>query len=102
MDSREQEALGKFGPHAGRHKFSEDFSVFLDSALAENKDVLHGDDIPFHAGDFRNADDLAGAVAVPADLHHDVNGRRDLATNGGFRNIQVGHGHHGFQAAQRV
>ena len=36
------------------------------------------------------------------DLNDDVDRRSNLAADGGVGNIQAGHGHHGFQAAQSV
>ena len=78
------------------------FAGLADAALPEDENVLHGDDFAFHAGDFGDVDDFARAVAEAADLNDDVDGRGDLAANGAVRNVQAGHGDHGFQAAQGV
>ena len=44
----------------------------------EAEDVLHLRSRAFHAGDLGDAVDAADAVLVPADVHHEMQGRNDL------------------------
>ena len=44
----------------------------------EAEDLLHGDDLAFHAGDLLQADDAAPAVAHALELEHDLDRGRDL------------------------
>jgi len=53
------------------------------------QDVLHGDDIAFHAGDLRETDDFAGTVAEAADLNDHINRRSNLPANGVVGNAQL-------------
>ena len=50
----------------------------------KGEDLLHGDDVLFHAGDLRDADDSAGAVTHARDLHDDSDGGSDLLADGAF------------------
>ena len=102
MNPRDGQALRESRTDAAGHEIAHDFAVFSNAAFPEDENVLHGDDVAFHAGDFGDAGDFARAVAQTADLHHDVDGRGDLAANRAVGNIQTGHGHHGFQAAQSI
>ena len=72
------------------------------AGLLEGEDFLHGDHLPFHAGHFRDGDDLPGAVHQAGGLDDDVDGRRDVALHGDGRQVQPGHGDHGLQAHQCV
>src|SRR3546814_11207582 len=57
--------------------------VAVDAALSvgrfapEAKDLLHGDDVAFHAGDLLQADHAPAAVAHALELDDDVQGRGD-------------------------
>src|SRR6516164_1399200 len=102
MNPGDQKPFGEFRPNACRQKISQDFAAFLDTTLAENEDVLHGNDVAFHTGDLRYVDYLARTVAVAANLHHDVDRGSYLPADSTLGNIQVSHGHHRFEAAQRI
>src|SRR5918992_6172181 len=64
--------------NAGRTEPSDHLAVGVQAELLETEDLLHGDDVPFHAGDLGDADDLAGAVRQPRLLDDDLDGRGDL------------------------
>src|SRR5580692_5319985 len=85
-----------------RQEFAHHLTVLANATFAKYKNVLHGDDFAFHASDFRDANNFSGSIAQAAHLYYQVHGGRDLPPNRGIRNAQVRHGHHGFQAAERV
>src|SRR4051812_17336964 len=92
----------ELGANPGGHKFAKDFAVFTNATLAEDKYVLHGDHLTFHTGNLRETDDFAGTVAETADLNHHIDGRSNLPAYGMVGDAQIGHGDHGFQAAQGI
>src|SRR5438445_250660 len=102
MNAGNQQAFGKFWPHTRRNEFSDDLSVFLDAAFAEDEDVLHSYNVTFHASNLSYTNDFTRSIAVPADLNHNIDCRSNLTAYGAFGNIQVGHCDHGFEATQRI
>src|SRR5579883_642963 len=68
----------------------------------EGEDLLQLHLVVFHAQDFRNAENFAGAVLQSRNLHHHFDGAGQLLQNHPRGNLQVGHHHHGFQAGEGV
>src|SRR5262250_3331167 len=99
MDSCDHKTLCKLWPHSCRNKVAEYVPVLPNAALPVNEDILHGDHVPFHARDFRDAHDLACAVAHTADLHYHVKGGRNLPPYSRLGNTEICHCDHRFQAA---
>src|SRR6185312_876775 len=73
-----------------------------DSLLMKCKDILHADNILFHARNFRDTDYFAGTIAHTGNLNHDINGRGNLLAHGTLGQVQIAHGDHRFESAQSV
>src|SRR5579872_6020781 len=52
FDTTYQEAIAELWTYAGGDEVADDLSGIANAALVEHKNVLHGDNIAFHAGDF--------------------------------------------------
>ena len=102
LNSGNAQALGESRTDAGGHEVADDLAGFANATFAKDEDVLHGDDIAFHAGDFRDVGDFTSAVTETRDLNDYVDRRSNLPADGAVRNVQAGHGDHGFQAADSV
>ena len=61
VDAHDLELLDELRPDAGRLEAALDLA-FDDAGLLEDEDVLHDDDVAFHALDLGDVGDLAGAV----------------------------------------
>ena len=96
------EALGEMWRLAGGVEDAANFAAFVDAAAVEDENVLQGDHVAFHAGDFGDGDDFARAVGEARDLDDGVDGVRDLLADGALGNIEVGHGDHVFDAGEGV
>ena len=70
--------------------------------LLKAEDLLHADDVLFHAGDLGDAGHLARAVAHARGLHDDGDGRGDLLADGLLGQIHVAHGDHRFEPGDGV
>src|SRR3954466_98082 len=77
VDALDLELLDELGPDPGRLQPALDLP-FGDARLLEDEDVLHDDNVAFHALDFRDVRDLAGAVLETALVDDQVDCRRDL------------------------
>src|ERR1035438_3512201 len=77
-------------------------AVWSDALLVEGEDLLHADDVLFHAGDLRDACNFASTVAHTGGLHHDGESRGDLLANGFFGQIHIAHGDHGLESGDGV
>ncbi len=60
------EPVGAARPDAGRLVPAQDPLALVGPLALEDEDVLHGDDVAFHADDLGDLHDLAGAVGEPA------------------------------------
>src|SRR2546423_2985825 len=101
VDAHDLELLDELGPDAGRLQAALDLA-FDDTGLLEDEDILHDDDITFHTLDFGDVGDLAGAVLEAALQDDEVDGRRDLLTDGPHRQVDAGHEDHRLEARQHV
>src|SRR5208283_4101926 len=88
------QAIGKLRADPSGAEGPPYFSIFVDGATLEDKNILHGDGLTIHAGDLGNRDDLAGAVRETGHLDDGVNRGGDLMADGALGNIQVRHGNH--------
>src|SRR5580692_3201770 len=102
LDPSDHQAFREPRTNSRGQEFADHLAVLANPAFPKYKNVLHGDDVPFHARNFRDADDFSGSIAEAAHLYHQVHRGGDLAPNRGVRDAQIRHGHHGFQPAQRV
>src|ERR1051326_8433366 len=79
-----------------------DPSGFCEPGFFKHKNVLHGDQVAFHAHAFRYVRDAARTVAEARHLHEHVDGRTDLLAHGTHPHVCVGHTDHDFQASDSV
>ena len=89
-------------PHAGGTEPAGNPAFLGDAHLLEHEDVLHGDDVAFHAGDLRDRRHLARAVGQARLLHDELNGRRNLLPHGFLRQVGRAHRDHRLDTGQRV
>src|SRR5690349_23301101 len=87
---------------ARRFELAFDHTFRIDSRLLEPEDFLHRDYLTFHAGELGYADDLAAAVGEAGDLHHDVEGGRDLRARRTRRDVDTAHADHLLDTGQSV
>src|SRR3954447_16807893 len=73
VDAHDLELLDELGSDAGRLQPAHDLP-FGDARLLEDEDVLHHDDVAFHALDFGDVGDLARAVLESALMDDQVDG----------------------------
>ena len=96
------EPLAALRPDPGGAEPADHLAVRADAGLLEQEDLLHGDDVAFHAGDFGDGRHLARAVGHARHLDDQVDGRRDLLPDRPFRDVQVRHRHHRVETVQGV
>src|SRR3984893_18565743 len=102
MNARNRQALGESWTNAGRNKFAQYLAALANTFFPEDKEILHRDHVPLHAGNLGDANHLACSVAETTYLDHQVKGRRNLSAHGVLRDIQIGHGYHRLQPAQSI
>src|SRR5690242_14766047 len=68
----------------------------------EFENLLHLDDVAFHAGDLGDRGDLALAIRLTLELHDELHGARDLAADRGNGHGEAGHTDHLLEARDRV
>src|SRR4029079_1994792 len=81
MDAHHLELLDELRPDACRLEPALDLS-FDDARLLEDEDVLHDDDVAFHALDLGDVRDLPGPVLEAGLVDDQVDRRRDLLADG--------------------
>ncbi len=59
------EALGAARPNPGSSELSEYLTVLGEAQTLEKEEILHRDDLAFHADDLRHAHHFARAVGEP-------------------------------------
>ena len=64
--------LDEFGSDAGCLELTRDLAFSTQASLTETENFLHGDDLAFHAGEFRQAQQFAATIRQTADLDDDV------------------------------
>src|SRR5262245_24071132 len=101
MDAHHLELLDELGPDAGRLQAALDLA-FDDARLLEHEDVLHDDDVAFHALDLGDVRDLPGAVLEAALVDDQVDRRGDLLADGADREVDAGHEDRRLEARQPV
>src|SRR3954447_4543171 len=79
------EAPGESGPDAGLDELALDAAFGIDARAPETKDLLHRDDLAFHARDLLQADQPPTAVGQALDLDDDVNRGSNLGAHGTHR-----------------
>ena len=79
-----------------------DLPFSRDADLFEHENLLHGDDVAFHAGDLRDTGHFARAVAETRLLNDDLNRGGDLVAHGALGKVDSAHPDHRFHARQRV
>src|ERR1700704_1613197 len=101
VNTHDLELLDELGADPGRLEAALDLALD-DARLLEHEDVLHDDDVAFHALDFGDVGDLPGAVLEPALVDDEVHRRGDLLADGAHRQVHAGHQHHGLETRQHV
>src|SRR3546814_9580170 len=66
-------------------------SVLVFAFVLVDEQVLHGDDVTFHADDLGDVRDAAAAVAHAADLHDKIHRVGDLLLDGVGAEVESGH-----------
>src|SRR5215471_17194554 len=89
-------------PDAGRLKVPLHGAVLQRPGADVLVDLLHLQDVAFHAGDFGDAHHAALAVGQARQLDDDADRGRDLAADAGDRHRQAGHADHLLEARERV
>src|SRR5215467_13460803 len=102
MNAGRLQPLSAPRPDAGGAEPANDLAVLGHACLLEHENLLHGDHLTFHAGDLRDAGDLAGAVAQPRLLADDLNRGRDLLAHGALREVCRAHRDHRLDTHQRI
>src|SRR5579872_3657588 len=80
--TRDLKAVEKARPDARGTEGSQNLSGGSDALLLEDENLLHADDVLFHAGDLGDAGDLAGAIALAGNLDDDIERGGDLLADG--------------------
>src|SRR5262245_28623716 len=101
MDAHHLELLDELRPDARRLEPALDLA-FDDTGLLEDEDVLHDDDVAFHALDLGDVDDLPGPVLEAALLDDEVDRGGELLADGADREVDAGHEDHRLEARQHV
>src|SRR5919198_3047674 len=99
IGARDLDALrGQFGeksrPHAGRLEMADYSAVGRRRGAYELEDLLHLNDVAFHAGEFRDAGHFALAVGEALQLDDHPNGAGDLSADADDGHRQAGHTDH--------
>src|SRR5437867_903205 len=102
QDARNPYSFEKLGPDAAWLVLPDHLAIRPDAFFHECQDILHADDTLIHSRDFRNVGHTPATVAHSRDLDHDGNCRRHLLPDCTLRQVDVGHGDHGFQAGKRI
>src|SRR5271165_2284535 len=76
--TRGPQSLRELGNNSRRHEPANHLPIRSDTALLEEEDVLHADQIADRAGDLRYVGDAAGAITRSRYLNDDLNGGSDL------------------------
>src|SRR5438093_287644 len=101
MDAHHLELLHELRTDAGRLQPALDLA-FDDARLLEHEDVLHDDDVAFHALDLGDVRDLPGPVLEAALVDDEVHGRGDLLADGPQGQVDAGHEDHRLEAREHV
>ena len=96
------ELINEIGAYTGSDELSLNNAIVADPLALVLEDFLEGDDLTFHTGHFIEAYHAARSIAHAANLNDDVDGRGYLFPHCFRRYVEVGHGNHLFQPAQRV
>src|SRR5262245_3234445 len=102
MDTGRLQPIAGLRADAGRTEAAHNLALLCHTSLFEHEDLLHGDDVAFHAGDLRNTDDFTCAVTQARLLNDDLNRCRDLLAHRALGQVGRAHGDHGFDSRQRV
>src|SRR5690349_11411125 len=96
------QAFGEARANSGWTEASEHHALRIHARSLVLEDLLYGDRLAFHAGDFRNRRDAARTVRHARDLQHDVDGRRHLLAHRTIRKAHTRHLDHGLESRQGV
>src|SRR5580693_9715423 len=81
LDPGYQQAFREPRTNPRGQEFADHLAVLSNATFPKYKNVLHCDNVPFHARDFRDADNFSGSIAEAAHLYHQVHGGGDLPPN---------------------
>src|SRR3546814_11725135 len=102
LDAAGLELGNELRPDAGGDVAAVDAALAVGRFAAEAEDLLHGDHVALHAGDFLQADEASPTVAHALDLDDDVQGRGDLRAPRLGRTVEAGTAEHLLPALPRV
>src|SRR5437773_12281464 len=82
-----RQPIAALRPDARRLEAPHHSSVVAHAVALEHEDVVHADDVAFHAGDFRYLCDAAAAVGETRHLQDEIDRRRDLLPYGALGDV---------------
>src|SRR5215217_558509 len=102
VDAGAPQPLPALRPDAGGPEPTHHPALRVEPGLLEHEDVLHRDDVAFHAGDFRDAGHATRTILQARLLDDDVDRRCNLVTHRLLRQIDCTHRDHRFDTGQRI
>src|SRR5579863_9415851 len=82
LDSAAVQELEELRTNAGGFEITHDGPFLVLAPAAKPEDLLHGDGFFFHSENLGDGDQSTTPVLGPLGLHHDMDGRGDLLTDG--------------------
>src|SRR5262249_25128485 len=87
MNAAPLELGHEFRPDSGGAELADDAAIGLRRASCKSEDLLHSDDVAFHAGDLLEADQAAAAIAHALQLQDNVEGGGSLGAHAADRHV---------------
>src|SRR5947207_4385714 len=102
VNPRGLKLVSKFRTNTRGGKSAEDPPVWRNTVFLKDKNVLHADDVFFHAGDFGQVSDSSSSVIKSGNLHDQLDRRSDLPADSFFGQVQISHHRHGLNTSYSV
>ena len=96
------EVFDASGANASGFEVSVGASIFVDAILHEFEDILHDDDIAFHADDFGDVGNFSGAALKAAGLDDEVDCGGDLFADCEHGQIEAAHVNESFDTGDGI
>lgn len=102
LNAADLELLEEARLQAGRHEVTEDLAVAVEAGLLEAEDILRRDGRALNLLHLGDVGDFAAAVAQARLMDDQVDGRRDLLTDGALWQLEAGHHDHRLESREDV